>query len=75
VQKTVATDPTKASKAGRFAVVDAPDGRWYVTMPEATAKNKGVTNHLQTVFEDGELVDPVGFQTVRETAQKWRGVS
>jgi nicotinamide phosphoribosyltransferase len=68
VQKLVATDPTKASKAGRFAVVRPKMSAKLQTIAESDL-DTGEHNYLQTVFEDGELVNPVTFEQVREVAR------
>lgn len=64
VQKTVMTDPTKASKAGRFAVIS--ENNHLQTIPEDALG--GRLNFLQTVWEDGQLVGPQGWETVRDQA-------
>lgn len=70
VRKEVKTDPSKASKAGRFAVVSQDDV--LITIPEAELG--GRHNYLRTVYENGALVDPETFDEVRERARQWRVV-
>lgn len=71
VRKEVATDPTKASKAGRFAVVYPKYCTSLQTIKEADL-DTGEHNYLQTVFENGELVNPVTFDDIREIARNAR---
>ncbi len=79
VHKTVKTDPSKASKAGRFAVVYPKYSFTLQTIAERdlednTYKGGGIEhNYLQTVFEMGDLVNPVTFDEVREVARNARG--
>jgi nicotinamide phosphoribosyltransferase len=70
-QKVVATDPSKASKKGRFAVVMPK----YCADLQVIAErdlDTGEYNYLQPVFETGKLINPVTFEKVRETAAQWR---
>lgn len=72
VQKTVATDPSKASKKGRFAVIDPCDGtNAYETIPEH-ALEPGMVNELQTVWECGEIIREPSFDEVRSFARTAR---
>jgi len=73
VRKEVATDPTKASKAGRFAVVArGGDGKLQTILEQELAI--GEVNYLSTVYEDGALSNFQKWPTVRENAAKWRSV-
>jgi nicotinamide phosphoribosyltransferase len=68
IQKTVKTDPSKASKRGRFAVLDPCDGtNRYETIAEHDLE-PGMFNLLQPVWENGTLIDPPTFLDVRERA-------
>lgn len=71
VQKLVATDPTKASKAGRFAVVLPKFSVTPQTIQERDLE-PGEYNYLQPVFETGTLLNVQSFDAVRETAKQWR---
>lgn len=71
VQKLVATDPTKASKAGRFAVV-LPKFSADLQVIQEDHLDTGEHNYLQTVFEDGEVVKVQTFEGVRELARQQR---
>jgi nicotinamide phosphoribosyltransferase len=78
IQKTVKTDPSKASKAGRFAVVRREVPHFpepyidFVTIAEADLL-PGELNWLQPVFEHGELLEPAQtFEDVRVNAAYWR---
>lgn len=73
VRKEVATDPTKASKAGRFAVVMPKFSGSLQTINERDL-DTGEHDFLQTVFENGELVNPVTFDEIRDTARNARGI-
>lgn len=73
VQKTVKTDPTKASKAGRFAVVYPKYSGTLQTIAEHNL-DTGEHDYLQTVFEMGELVNPPTFDEVRVVAHNARGI-
>jgi nicotinamide phosphoribosyltransferase len=70
-QKVVATDPTKASKKGRFAVVLPKFSAKLQTIAERDL-DTGEYNYLQPVFETGKLLKPLTFQQVRENAAQWR---
>jgi hypothetical protein len=72
-QKVVATDPTKASKKGRFAVVLPKFSAKLQTIAER-ALDTGEYNYLQPVFETGKLLKPLTFEQVRENAAQWRTV-
>lgn len=71
VRKEVATDPTKRSKAGRFAVVLPKLSAELQTISERDL-DEGETNWLRVVYEDGELTAPVRWEQVRDTAATWR---
>lgn len=71
VQKLVATDPTKASKAGRFAVVLPKFSADLQTVAERDL-DTGEYNYLQPVFENGEVLKVLTFEGVRENARRYR---
>lgn len=78
IRKEVKTDPSKASKAGRFAVVRRKVDHFpepyetFVTIAEDELQ-PGERNWLQTVFENGQLVSHVQtFADVRNNARCWR---
>lgn len=72
IQKTVKTDPTKASKKGRFAVIDPCDGtNRYQTISEHDLE-PGMVNLLQPVWENGELLNAPTFEEVRERSRLHR---
>lgn len=68
IQKTVKTDPTKASKAGRFAVVNDSDG-WHTVSPDHL---DGRVDLLGTVFRNGDLHGQVSFNDVRAVSRRAR---
>lgn len=68
-QKVVKTDPTKASKAGRFAVVYPKFSDKVQTIAERDL-DTGEQDLLQVVFETGVLINPQTFSQVRETARR-----
>jgi nicotinamide phosphoribosyltransferase len=70
-QKIVATDPSKASKKGRFAVVMPKYSAKLQTIAERDL-DTGEANYLRPVFETGKLIKPLTFQQVRENAAQWR---
>lgn len=77
IRKEVATDPSKRSKAGRFAVVrrmvdhfPEPYETFVTISPEEL--QPGEKDWLQTSFENGELVNPPTFEDVRLRARFWR---
>jgi nicotinamide phosphoribosyltransferase len=77
IRKEVATDPTKASKGGRFAVVRRDVEHFpepyvdFVTIAEHELQD-GERDYLETIFEHGELVNPPTFEEVRDNARYWR---
>jgi nicotinamide phosphoribosyltransferase len=71
VRKEVLTDPTKRSKAGRFAVVLPKFATNLQTIAERDL-DTGEQNFLQVVFEDGALIAPMTWPDVREVAANWR---
>lgn len=70
-QKVVKTDPSKASKAGRFAVVRPKYSAKLQTIAERDL-DVGEGNFLQPVFETGKLLMPISFEHVRENARNSR---
>lgn len=68
VQKKPATDPSKASKAGRQAVVLDDTGA-FLTCREADCVMLD-RNALQTVYKDGRWIKWTGFDAVRATAHQ-----
>lgn len=71
VRKEVATDPTKASKAGRFAVVALGDNGKLQTIPERGLA-VGERDYLQEVYCNGNLANVQTWPEVRENAARWR---
>lgn len=71
VQKMPKTDPTKASKAGRFSVVRR-DGV-LVTIKEGTMED-GEEDLLQPVYLNGTVLRVMSFAQVREVNRKARGL-
>lgn len=69
VQKLVATDPSKASKIGRFAVVIRAGQ--VVTVAE-DALLDGEENLLRTVYLDGKLLNETSFDAVRTLSSEYR---
>lgn len=65
IQKMPKTDPSKASKAGRFSVVRR-DGK-LTTIKEGTMR-EGEYDHLELVFENGLVERVMSFVQVREVA-------
>ncbi len=63
VSKQPVTDPGKASKRGRFALLAKPGGG-YETVPLAS----GQDDLLQPVYRDGELLRDAGLAQIRERA-------
>lgn len=70
-QKIVKTDPSKASKKGRFAVVWPKLSNKVQTIAERDL-DPGERNLLQPVFETGKLINPWSFEDVRNTAANSR---
>ena len=73
VRKEVATDPSKASKAGRFAVVLPKFSVDLQTINERDL-DTGEFNYLRTVYLDGQLDNFQHWPEVRENAARCRGV-
>lgn len=71
VRKEVATDPTKRSKAGRFAVVLPKYCAELQTIAERDL-DTGEHNYLRIVYENGELWNPISWEDVRMNARNWR---
>lgn len=71
VRKEVATDPSKASKAGRFAVVLPKYSAEFQTIREEYLET-GERNCLRLVYENGAMIDPLTWPQVRENATNWR---
>lgn len=67
VYKKPATQSSKSSKRGRLGLLFNDDG--FATVSESRADIGG--NHLQTVFENGDLIAPVSFDEVRRRAADW----
>jgi nicotinamide phosphoribosyltransferase len=72
VRKEVATDPSKASKAGRFAVVRADDSGKLQTISQCDIN--GRTNHLVVVYANSVLLNTQKWEQVRKNAADWRRV-
>jgi nicotinamide phosphoribosyltransferase len=70
-QKVVKTDPSKASKAGRFAVVLPKMSAKLQTIAERDL-DTGEQNYLRPVFETGKIIKAQRFDEVRRVAQQWR---
>ncbi len=64
VQKDPITDPGKKSKVGRITLWK--DGDSYITDRETSYF--GILPVLQTVFENGEMCNPINFEQVRENS-------
>ncbi|MGB8701730.1 MAG: nicotinate phosphoribosyltransferase [Thermosynechococcaceae cyanobacterium] len=64
VYKDPMTDPSKTSKRGRLALVKTETG--YETVPETP--ETAPLNQLQTVYENGRLVQPCTLNEVRQRA-------
>ena len=64
VFKNPITDSSKASKKGRLALINE-NGKWE-TINEKDLN--GRKNHLETVFENGELVKEITFEEIRKNA-------
>jgi nicotinamide phosphoribosyltransferase len=62
VQKTPATDPSKASKAGRLCLVREADGRVRTVRRDALA---GRPDLLEPVFRDGAILKRWTFADVQ----------
>lgn len=71
VQKTVKTDPTKASKKGRFAVVFGNQSDKLQTIQEQDMEPHDV-DHLRVVYEDGILYNQQSWDDVRKTSASFR---
>ncbi len=64
VQKDPITDPGKKSKVGRITLWK--DGDSYITDRENSYF--GILPVLQTVFENGEMCNPINFEQIRENS-------
>lgn len=73
VRKEVATDPSKASKAGRFAVVLGNDLQKLTTINERDLPS-GERNWLEVVYHNGRLENFQRWPDVRLLAAAWRAV-
>lgn len=71
VRKVVKTDPSKASKAGRFAVVLPKYSAKLQTINEADL-DTGERDWLQTVYLDGDLYNQQSWEDVRSMSQSFR---
>lgn len=71
VRKVVKTDPSKASKAGRFAVVMGNYSDKLQTINEADIE-PGERDWLQVVYEDGELFNQQSWEDVRAMSARFR---
>lgn len=69
VQKKPATDPTKASKAGRQAVIRDAEGS-LLTIREDELKDRNEPNLLETVYRDGHFSGTETFAQVRARAHE-----
>lgn len=67
VFKDPITQTGKRSKKGRLGLLLNDDG--FVTVSEDRAAAGG--DHLRVVFENGEVIDPESFNTIRERADGW----
>ena len=68
VRKNPVTDPGKASKAGKLALMKDENSH-FVTVQQETA---GSRNLLETVFLDGILLKDESFETIRKRALEYR---
>jgi len=66
VQKTVAQDPSKASKAGRLKLVEHDNGMWG-TYPEG---ENNYRDRLEQVYANGMLTRDENLATIRERVNK-----
>lgn len=64
-QKKVATDPTKASKAGRFAVIDDGTGTGTLELIPEYELEDGMVNFLGEAYRNGHIVGGQTFENVR----------
>ena len=72
VYKNPKTDPTKASKGGRFKVSNASGH--FVTIPIATQDVNnwgGPGDILETVFENGEVVKEYSLKEIRQRVAQY----
>lgn len=69
--KTVKTDPSKASKKGRFAVVLPKMSNQLQTIAERDL-DTNEANYLRPVFETGRIIKNQRFDEVRRVAEHWR---
>jgi nicotinamide phosphoribosyltransferase len=76
VQKTVATDPSKASKAGRFKVVQPEPGGTLLTYSDNTGLGidpwEGQADWLNLVYENGQLHNQQSWEEVRLRSAEFR---
>ena len=70
VRKTTVADPSKASIGGRFDLLTTPDGDFETTQTEDWDDRNaiGLTNVLETVFEDGKVKRVCSLEDVRKRA-------
>lgn len=68
IRKVVKTDPTKASKAGRFAVV-LPKYSAQLQLINERDLDTNEYNYLREVYRDGQLLNEQTFDEVRENAR------
>lgn len=66
IQKVPETDPSKASKAGKLALVKRKGEFFTVKQSDML---EGEENLLRTVYEDGELINLMTFAEVRKNAE------
>lgn len=69
VYKNPKTDSTKASKAGRFKVSNA-SGK-FITMRSDAEAVKEYGDMLETVFENGEVVNSYSLKEIRQRVQQY----
>lgn len=72
VRKVVKTDPTKASKAGRFAVV-MPKFCTKLQLIDEAHLDEGEANWLNVVYENGVLSNQQSWPMVRAMSSSFRG--
>lgn len=73
VRKEVATDPSKASKAGRFAVIRSEGSQKLTTINERDLP-AGERDWLDVVYYDGRLSNTQAWPEVRALAAIWRRI-
>lgn len=64
-QKKVKTDPSKASKAGRFAVIDDGTGTGKLELIPEHELEDGMVNFLAVLYHEGSLIGEQTFENVR----------